>query len=610
MMGVAPIADGRRAPSICLAMFPFENIKSKRIARVALLLALMCSVAVIGADIAAAADGELVPYTSTENRSYLLHRFSGRYVSLLLPDSWMPGVGLTIDQRRRLIDQLDLTYSFMKDLIGAEPQSDGLLPIAVVDLPSSGRALIGQKMMEIATSNLLDTRLALSDPSGALPTTFTHEMAHDFDLFESQLAYYSDWAHAWTSFLVPFTETYNFTGTYPESIPLFTRESAHERFYVRYLGNPGTSWAACVRSGGGCGDLQANMIWAGVTLRVAELQGPAAIRGFMRELLAHRGEPPLTTPEAMEDRHLEALAAGAQRDLGCYADAWRWTLSTEARSRMHQRYGDNPFCADSDGDAFSTLFDDFDDADPNVHPGATETANGKDDDCDGVIDDLAYDEPTAAAATTRDIAFPARITGRLTTIDEEDKLAFNLPSAAVVIIHAQTSGDYPFSAEFRPGGQPAVGGIGIGQGSAEVIRFRYQFAAGPWVIALHPDSRNGATSGGSYRLTFSPAPPDAHGWGSVVVESVTGNQVRLTAMVRSMPFGPADTVRFFITRFGFVSSVPVQPTPSYVWTIPPDLPPGTLEVRAQLFKDGLPVSGVTTGVPIVISSPRRRSVMH
>lgn len=43
---------------------------------------------------------------------------------------------------------------------------------------------------------------------------------------------------------------------------------------------------------------------------------------------------------------------------------------------------------DDDLDGFSEIYDDCDDADPNVFPGADEVlANGIDDDCDGIIDE-------------------------------------------------------------------------------------------------------------------------------------------------------------------------------------------------------------------------------
>jgi prefoldin subunit 5 len=43
---------------------------------------------------------------------------------------------------------------------------------------------------------------------------------------------------------------------------------------------------------------------------------------------------------------------------------------------------------DDDQDGFSEIYDDCDDTDPNVFPGADEVlANGIDDDCDGTIDE-------------------------------------------------------------------------------------------------------------------------------------------------------------------------------------------------------------------------------
>lgn len=46
---------------------------------------------------------------------------------------------------------------------------------------------------------------------------------------------------------------------------------------------------------------------------------------------------------------------------------------------------------------YATTFDDCNDLDPNVHPGAVEVANGRDDNCNNKVDDLS-DAPTAGTA--------------------------------------------------------------------------------------------------------------------------------------------------------------------------------------------------------------------
>jgi hypothetical protein len=41
-----------------------------------------------------------------------LHRYKGKYVELLLPESWLPDDGLTDEQRRIVIDRWDITYLY------------------------------------------------------------------------------------------------------------------------------------------------------------------------------------------------------------------------------------------------------------------------------------------------------------------------------------------------------------------------------------------------------------------------------------------------------------------------------------------------------------------
>jgi len=67
------------------------------------------------------------------------------------------------------------------------------------------------------------------------------------------------------------------------------------------------------------------------------------------------------------------------------------------------RYPDAEVSWDLDYDGDGTVYaDDCDDADPDVHPGASETCNGTDDDCDGTIDEDPIDPLTFYEDTDED----------------------------------------------------------------------------------------------------------------------------------------------------------------------------------------------------------------
>jgi uncharacterized protein (TIGR03382 family) len=56
-------------------------------------------------------------------------------------------------------------------------------------------------------------------------------------------------------------------------------------------------------------------------------------------------------------------------------------------------------CGDGDGDGWGACEGDCDDAEPDVHPGASEVCNGIDDDCDGVTDAVAATTATFGSTT-------------------------------------------------------------------------------------------------------------------------------------------------------------------------------------------------------------------
>jgi hypothetical protein len=73
--------------------------------------------------------------------------------------------------------------------------------------------------------------------------------------------------------------------------------------------------------------------------------------------------------------------------------------------------GTGDACQDSDADTFPASVD-CDDGDPAIHPGAAETFNGRDDDCDGIVDDVP-ESVTVTLATWQ--ASSSRLTVEATT---------------------------------------------------------------------------------------------------------------------------------------------------------------------------------------------------
>jgi len=336
------------------------------------------------------AQGERVSYLAFNGKTYEMTRYHGRYVDVYLPDTWTGPHGLSETLIHAYVDRIDLIYQHLLDLVGAHPAGEGPLPVAIV--PEScgglGCGFLGAKGVE-----MLDVpefrrsfweEIAADNPSGIL----THELTHNFDLFSQYVAYPPDYPHAWTDFISYYYYAYaheGFGNVAPEEIVREWREISG-----RYLREPAADWARCVRDSLCEEDLRitSELAWGGFGFQLALLDGPQAVRGFMAFLDRYkRSHEPPATPEEKNDLYLEALAAGARRNLGCVADTWRWRISDPLRERLDRLYrGANPDCQDSDGDGFSPLQGDCNDRWAAVHPGAPELLRRVDDDCDGRVD--------------------------------------------------------------------------------------------------------------------------------------------------------------------------------------------------------------------------------
>ena len=274
--------------------------------------------------------GEVVSYRSFwTGKTHQLREFKGKNVSLLLPDSWLGEGGLSVEERRILLDRSDWHYEHFKELMLGEPAGTGLLRIAVLpDTCGWGCGLIASKGIEILDfplgREIMQRELAADKVFGVI----RHEMTHNFDFYWDYLGYLPEHVHAWTDFMDAYSTIYTRSGT--KNLPpgaLQDQELAIR--YLPYYQDPTANWTDCVRYGlCEARGINANAAWGGVTHRFAQLHGPEAVRRMIAFLKAYKQayEAP-GGPGAREDLHVEAMAAGARLNLGCYVDAWRWHAS-------------------------------------------------------------------------------------------------------------------------------------------------------------------------------------------------------------------------------------------------------------------------------------------
>src|SRR6185436_370928 len=196
------------------------------------------------------ASGEIerVSYTAFNGVTYELTRYHGRYVDVMLPDSWTGPGALSLEQIRGFVDRTDWIYQHFLDLVGAPPAGEGPLPVAIVPDVCGGAlgcGLLGAKGVEMADvpelNPLFWQEIATDTPSGVL----VHELTHNFDLFSHYVAYTPDYAHAWTDFISYYYSVYTREGYLYTPSEEVVKE--WELTSGSYLRDPGADWERCVR---------------------------------------------------------------------------------------------------------------------------------------------------------------------------------------------------------------------------------------------------------------------------------------------------------------------------------------------------------------------------
>lgn len=542
----------------------------------------------------AAGEGERVSYRAFNGRTYKLNRFRGRHVDLLLPDSWIKPGALSIEQVRASVDRTDWIYQHLLDLVGTPPAGKGRLPIAIVpDTCGFGCALRGWKGVEMKNFPELHASF-WQDIAEDIPWgVFVHELTHNFDLFSEYVAYSPDSAHAWTNFISYYYSAYAREGF---------RNAAPDDLMEQWLGtvdryfmDPGADWETCVRDGR-CEDrlITSELAWAGFGFKLALLDGPQAVRGFMAFLRQHRkSHRPAATPEEKNDLYVEALAAGARRDLSCVADAWRWPVSDRLRNRMHRLYRTaNPDCEDRDLDGSTPLQGDCNDRRATIRPGAAERLQGIDDDCDGRVDETVLNEPAGGDfAALPELTLPAEIVATASDSDT-DLFLIHVPWPGRVSVEfcSPAAGSLALSDEAGAYLEPLFVADGI------CAQAMYVLEPGAWRAEVYL----GQAEGIAYSVAMesgSPVPPTP--WAGTAPPLKQENRFVLTAAaVLAPPPGPA-AVRFWVSGHGIVGTVPYSDAASFVWQPPPGVDPVAegLTYRAQLLVRGAPAYTITRPQP-------------
>lgn len=484
----------------------------------------------------------------------------------------------------------------MRDVEGLEPSGSSLLTIAVLDQTGCGKGAgacgyIGRKGIEIEQAGWVWKQLKDDLDGDALPTFIVHEMAHNFDVFEDYLGYLSYHPHAWTEFMEPFVITYSRMGT-GTMLPEDFQWRMLQFGYERYIRDSEANWNECVRNEA-CkdGSYYANRIWGGIMLRLAQVNGPESIGRFFTFLKSYmKTHHPPGSAEQKEFLHIEAMAAGARLDLGCYLDAWRWYTSPELRSRLGT-YPENKFCLDLDGDELSPLAGDCNDRNPLVGPGVEDVPNQSDDNCNILIDDRLYEESSSqefpdTAQGGLLLELPAQVRGKFATIDDSDFFRIRVRDNDLLYIRlcTTTSG----SAEILYG----IYGISIG-GKGECLSVSRPMRHGGEKILRVIYNSPYINQPGEYYFeidAFSEWPVQ---WAATAAPACRGGAYQLTSTTRtlvySLPRKPTR-VRYWVTGLGIVGTVPYATDTSLPWSPPGTLASGWYGYRVQAMAGSTPIT--------------------
>ncbi len=527
-------------------------------------------------------------YHDFSGNVHYLEELRGKFTRLLLSKADLEKMSLP--QARELLDQQDILYAQLKELTGSEPAGDGLLTVAFVKTCGAGCGNIGSKGVEI-------------DPDFAgmpIATTYdfiAHEMTHNFDTMSSYFMFGPDAGHGWTAWIQNYLDVATRRGSGARSAENYQAFRVNELFTNPYLSVPGHSWSSCVESNDYCGDLASFLIQAGFCHKVSAIHGVAAVQRslvFMRNAIATRGlVPENLSPAQRNDLMLESFSFGTQTNLTCYADAWNWAISPALRLQLANLYGSsNALCADNDGDGYSTIQGDTADNNPNIHPGATEIANGLDDNGNGIVDEITMLEVgnfPSSPATSLGVVAPVRIKGSGNSVNA-DFFHLDITNETTLQVELISSGsgtgwmrvrgpDDSLKLEaYIPANSSISAAVVLTPGRNE---FHVDLSSGQYDLLL---STNQAWP--PYQFALSPQPVNSNTW-----------LLQAAALPENLTNRPDVTVRHWVSGQGWIATNTIiannPNTRTTTWTTPTNFTAAAASYRSQYFTNQVAATRLT-----------------
>jgi hypothetical protein len=207
-------------------------------------------------------------------------------------------------------------------------------------------------------------------------------------------------------------------------------------------------------------------------------------------LLAQAPNLPATDLEK-EELLVESLGKTLAVNVACVFDQLQWPVGTALRTRLAQYGAPSALCLDSDGDGYTALKNDCNDASFSIHPNAVEIVNGSDEDCDGIKDNTLIQETTGFpnfAVQALPVPVPVKIKGAVTTTDAEggwDCFEMNLAAADSLRFTFNSPGTFSGWISWRAfgGGNPETSAYPVYSG--DVATIKRGLPAGKSVVCLY-----------------------------------------------------------------------------------------------------------------------------